>query len=415
MLRSGVFFRLVACVGWLAQLACGEADEAGSGIRSPAATHVPGCEALEHAPCHIERTACQNRLAELAACIWGGPQTPVVKPPVSLVSQEAFQTMVLAALEDESEEGVNGHWDQALILLGFATADLLESEATAERSAERIAGFYDHEEQTITIVTRDSDSPQLAWDSAVLLHELFHALQDDANDLADLKAAQPLGMDASLALSNIVEGEAEFHTTRGLAAMFGLDFESLDLAAAIRNLRQRYEARVFEDPYPFLQIGSLANYGYGPEYVASVWRQSSRSGVRELFEAPPTSFHRAFALVNGAEPVEFEAVQFAEPTVPDGVEASVNSWTTLGPAGLWVLFRGENINPALSWRGDQLEIFELGDGATALRWRFEFVDAMAAMALATHGIAPGVQTRAAGVFVEAVAATGEVPDWLPEL
>jgi hypothetical protein len=299
-------------------------------------------------------------------------------------------------------------WFDTLVLLGFATPAILTDTAIAERSAEVVGAYYDSEDETISVVTRDDTAVE--YESATLVHEYVHALQDAADDLMALQQARPATIDASWALGSLVEGEADFHTTRAMAAMFGLHLDQLDLEQAFRNLRRRAEADLLAEPHPFFSSSTVIHYAYGPEYVNQVWVSGGRVGVRGLFDAPPATFYETFARVHGVDPEFFQPTEFGEPVIPDDNGATVWSTTSLGVWGVYLLLGGDS-ESALAWRGDRLVTFELESGGTALRWELEFADADVA-ALLVPSFPNAVQSRIYQTRLVVGAATDGPLDWL---
>ena len=377
MFTRRLFARITGASAALWVAGCGAGDGGKSHYLSDLgdATFVPECEDYDHEPCAIEEPDCQHRLAELAACVWGGPGTDPVEPDVDFVSQADYREEVLERLVELRDLSAGeDRWADAWVMLGLATNEGLDDEALADFTSEVVFGYYESDSEQIRIVLPEEPPEELAYSSAGLVHEYIHALQDDADDLDSLWEDQPMSSDAAWGLSSLVEGEAEFHQTRVLVAMFGLDLESLDLRLALRNFRLGYEASVFEGQEPLLESRGLINYAYGPESCYHVWEAEGRAGVRELFESPPDSFYGAFARVRSPSSPDVEPVVFVEPVIEGNVAAGVYDVDSLGPWGIHLMLRGADEDLALAWRGDQLAVFELNNGDTGVRWQFEFAE-----------------------------------------
>lgn len=381
-----------------------------------AATFVPGCESHDHEPCAINQPSCQSRLAALAACAWGGSETPPADVPVGFLSQSEYRDLVYDALVDSRAMlGDENRWEDVWVRLGLASRDQLSDSAMADSISTFVAAFYDSHSESIVIVESDSDVMEDVYASAVLVHEYVHALQDAEDDLDALTERQPQTSDANWALRALVEGEADFHTTRVMAAMFGLTLEELDFGSAFSNVRLRSEQLAFEAPSPLLASGSVVSYGYGPEWANLVWQKGGRSDLRALFEAPPASFHEVFAAVHADDSEPFEPRVFSEPSVPEGSADSVYDWDSLGPWGIHVLAGGTQPGLALSWRGDQLAVFALESGYTALRWQFELAEPARAEELAAlFSESPTLQVLQEGNGTLVAASFTDLPEWLLE-
>ena len=413
----GLLLRLSPLVAAAGIIACGGDDKGSeSPARLGAPTSVPGCEAHDHEPCAIDERECRERLAELAACAWGGAGTAAVKPPVSFLSRTEYRDLVYDALADSRAMLTESNrWEDVWVRLGLASREQLSDDAMADSISEFVAAFYDSETESITMIDSDSAPTDDVYASAILVHEYVHALQDAANDLEALSQRQPHTSDATWALRALVEGEADFHTTRVMAAMFGLELDELDLASAFSSVRREYERQTFEAPSPLLGSTSTVSYGYGPEWANLVWQAGGRSDLRDLFEAPPASFHEVFSAVHAEASEAFEPFLFPEPVVPDGSSESVYDWDSLGPWGIHLLAGGTDPELALAWRGDQLAVYALESGHTALRWQFELATTSRAAELAalfTNG--PTLQVRHEGTRISVAASFANLPEWLLE-
>jgi hypothetical protein len=417
MHESSIFFRLSPLLALTAAMGCGGDDDgSASDARLGAPTSVPGCESHDHEPCAIQERECQERLGELAACAWGGSRAPAVKPPISFLSRTDYRQALYDSLVDSRAMVTDSdRWEDVWVRLGLASREQLSDSAMADAFSEFVAAYYDSETRSITMIEPDSGPIEDVYASAILVHEYVHALQDAADDLDALRARQPNTSDASWALRALIEGEADLHTTRVMAAMFGLDLYSLDFESAFTSVRVGAERDAFGGPSPLLASWSVISYGYGPEWANLVWQAGGRSELRALFASPPASFHEIFAAVHAEDARAFDPHVFAEPVIPDGSSDSVYDWDSLGPWGIHLLAGGTDSALALAWRGDQLAVFALESGYTAFRWQFELANSSRAAELAalfTNG--PTLQVRQDGARTSVVASFVALPDWLLE-
>lgn len=87
-----------------------------------------------------------------------------------------------------------------------------------------IGGFYSYD-KTLWVVT-DKDRIELdelsQYELLTLVHEMVHAIQDHHFDLARTGAAAGQSLDASLAWSSIIEGDAIYHEGRWAEAALGI-------------------------------------------------------------------------------------------------------------------------------------------------------------------------------------------------
>src|SRR5688572_18679983 len=75
------------------------AGDAAATAESDGAEHLAeaaACGAEGHEPCDVLAADCQTRLAEIAACQWGGPGTAPVLPPVAVVTRAMVREQLAA-------------------------------------------------------------------------------------------------------------------------------------------------------------------------------------------------------------------------------------------------------------------------------------------------------------------------------
>src|SRR4051812_43226673 len=80
-----------ALVAWAALAGCGN-DSSPSGADDAKPVPVPGCEAIDHAPCDVRAMSCQVRLGALAACLRGDQATDL--PAAQVISEADFAAML---------------------------------------------------------------------------------------------------------------------------------------------------------------------------------------------------------------------------------------------------------------------------------------------------------------------------------
>jgi hypothetical protein len=114
----------------------------------------------------------------------------------------------------------------------------------------------------------------------VLLHEMFHALQDQHFDLARLHAeVEPLGADAQRALRALIEGEAML----AVSEIMSYDFEQHAHLPETGPI----------DPERFEKI---FHYGSGLRYVRALRDAGGWARVDAAFAAPPRTTMEIFHL-----------------------------------------------------------------------------------------------------------------------
>jgi hypothetical protein len=395
------------------------------------------CGGREHSPCDVLDAGCQSRLAEIAACQWGGPGTAPVLPPIAIVTEEAARAQI-AALVTPDPMQVDGMTqmtdvaaarialDDVLVLLGLTRPSELTPESRVERQATTTLAFYEFAAKTITIIDRgEQDDRALA--NAVLLHELVHAQQDAANDLLTLQVGKVVSTDSSVAFRSLVEGEADFHSRVFADAMANRTMTPESLNAALGEDRARLDTQLSDDMSSLLDWQQLMPYFYGPSWVLRAWSQGGATALHERYLDLPKDSMEIMRAAWGEDDSRYHVTPFPgtnvfyrigqEPTadsevIPLGIDR-LGAWTVYVAARL-LATEAQARDIALDWRGDQIDVFELDAGGSAGRWRMTFESADTARALADLlSTNADVTTRVSGeTLVAVVSSSGVTPEWL---
>jgi len=182
----------------------------------------------------------------------------------------------------------------------------------------------------------------------LLIHELTHALQDQAFGLAGPAAEAAADTDRARALAALVEGDATRVELAYLAT----------LPAAERTAVQARRAVPAAAAYPRLERAFEGTTGL--EFVTALARRSGNAAVDAAFRRPPTSTAQVIdpaAYEAGVEPLGVRA--------PAGEGRRVDAGT-LGRFGLAALVTGGqrvlNAGAAGRWLGDSYGTFRSGAG-----------------------------------------------------
>lgn len=417
---------LVLASGWLG---CSQASL--DNTAEPVALDAPlSCASAGggFVPCDIVEAHCQQRIAELAACQWGGPGTPVVQPAVHTLSQAEYRLQLRdgAAQDGQAQAALRAAVDASLALFGLIDGGDLALDSVVERNAQDVLAYYDPASKSITVIEHGSGTHQPEA-NATLLHEMIHALQDTAHDLDALRARALSGSsDSDVALRSLVEGEAKLHDLLFTASLSGAPLTP-------ELLRQQLEQRrVLSEDLLFQASGVLGSslqsvpYLYGPEWVLERWLEGGSAALRAAYDSVPTDLLAVLqsswgAAQEAATPSAYPAPNVyttgAEPE--EGSQLIPLAYDRLGPYTVYTAARlagdalaGQDL--ALGWRGDQLDVYELDAGGAAARWHVTFDGAAQAAAFA--GLLAGhsrvsVRLRGAGV-IAVVSESGSKPEWL---
>jgi hypothetical protein len=232
-----------------------------------------------------------------------------------------------------------------------------------EAAADGPAGWYEPSTKRLVVTTRGTER----FGRGVMLHELFHALQDQQFDLSGLHGAAD-GPDADRALRGLIEGEAM------LAVQELMDY---DFA--------KHAQLPAEGPLDEARFEKVFHYGDGLQFVLAVRRAKGWEGVAAAFERPPRTTAELYhpdRWLAGWSPVGADA--FARPVVGAGDAVVGNA-----PAGEYALrlllarvpatrARAATLGSAL--QGDLLQSVKTAGGTVRHTWQLR-LDGEAAAAL----------------------------------
>lgn len=271
-----------------------------------------------------------------------------------------------------------------------------------------LGGFY--YDNTLWVVT-DKDEIELDALSQdellILVHEMVHAIQDHHFDLARTSGAAAYSLDATLAWSAIVEGDAMYHEARWAEAALGLP---VDEVLTVRAWHDFPSGLLREFYFP---------YTAGADAVTSFIEANGRHALNELLQEPPTATSQILhpqLLASGWEPeylVSYSTLPQRQIRVSLGIFWSPRQSGTLGEFHLanyllgdapfhpdWYK-RDENrevLDAVAGWAGDRYSLFANPEGEASLIAYVRFADEAEAREFAeTHR---AIATRDADVAVE---------------
>jgi hypothetical protein len=262
---------------------------------------------------------------------------------------------LLDALLTQEDRAEFGRTTRLYRLLGYLGPDDDYGEIFLRFAAHAFAAVYDHPRRTIWLVAPDGVSTEApeAVDRATLIHEMVHALQFSALDVAATAASLGGSPDPDLAFSAVLEGDATSLTTElndgaGPAAAGQLGAAPAGIPAPIeRTLRFPYEV--------------------GADFVRAARAAGGNAAVDSLLRTPPPF---TAVLLHRTETVVRAPVQ---PTLPDNPHGLPGEWkrTSGGTLGEFELrnfllqrLRGLDASTAAAtWSGDTFAVYESGSTA----------------------------------------------------
>jgi hypothetical protein len=411
----GVSVRMVALFLACALLGCGEAsDRKARPSPNPSLHPVIGCEGIEPSACDIGDSECQQKLLSLAACMRGSPD-PVL-PPVSHITQDELRTQLEDQVATVEPNPDTQHFDAALELLGLAEPGALDVDASIDLVVANIAAFYRDDADDIVIIDRDDVDPQAA--SAILLHEMVHALQDQESDLtAYLETHYTSTLDRYLAAAAMVEGEARFHEFVFTGSMLGYDPRRIDWDALFQSAVDYDKEQLVMQASPITLAPYTFPYEWGARYVHLAWTGHDR--MLALLADPPVTTRVIMSSVHSV------ATEGAPSSSVPPSPAPTDDWAlvgtdTLGAFATYLMLQasGEAEELALAWVGDRLSVYRGSEGSdettTAFVWSCRFdneAHATAAVGLLALA-APDVEVKRSGQVVTLAAANdGSDVEW----
>jgi hypothetical protein len=359
----------------------------GEGGPAPGVTlhPVPGCEAIDPAPCDVFDTGCQTRLLALAACMRGS--SPGALPPVSRMTEAEFTQYLTARLAAEEPDPDLDHFELGLGMLGLVAPGAFTPSSMAAAQAARVRGFYRHDSDDIVIIDHGTVADDIQT-NGVMLHEFVHALQDRDHDLTVWFDEHEDSYDSALAARSVVEGEARFHQERFGVSLLGLDPNAVDLSVHFNRLATLSTAWIRAQPSPYLASFSSFPYEFGGQTINSRFAARGTAIVAELFASPFANTHTLLVYHD-------DAIGIAGPTLVAPVpppEWVLTQQTTLGAWLTYVFLAIDDLDGlpmthALRWRADRVWIYGSaipGSRSTVVVWTIAFAEAETAATVAAY-------------------------------
>ncbi|MEM7309578.1 MAG: hypothetical protein AAF682_23080 [Planctomycetota bacterium] len=239
----------------------------------------------------------------------------------------------------------------------------------------KLNGWYESRTKRLVVVEGKSD----AMGRGTLLHEMFHALQDQHFDLARLhREAEPLGPDARRALRALIEGEAML----AVSELMSYDFERHAKLPAAGPL----------DPERFEK---LFHYGAGLRFVRALREAGGWERVDAAFRDPPRST---------AEILHPERYPRRERALPPGWRGDAPADARArGELELWLLLAGPTeLRPRAAELAAHLRADVAWEAGAGLKWRLLFDAPGAAAEAAAAAEMAGARAAVDGALVTLV-------------
>ena len=192
-------------------------------------------------------------------------------------SREQLVAYLQAKLDEELPPDEERHLTRSYALLGLVPGEMDLRSLLLSLYTEQVPGFYDPDSTSLFVL--DDEPPEAL--STVLVHELVHALQDQAANLDSLTAKER-GNDAQTAAQAAIEGHATLVMLEYMMEQRQgrpLDLSQMDgfadqLRPALQAIRAQYPA-LAQAPL-VIQESLLFPYVEGAGFVQHIWREGRR-------------------------------------------------------------------------------------------------------------------------------------------
>lgn len=206
------------------------------------------------------------------------PRQPVTR---TLYTRAELEAYLIQELEEEMtpQEARDTVIEMAAFDLLPLDTDLWD--LLVDLYTEQIAGFYDSDTDSFTII--EDDGSFGALDKTVYAHEFVHALQDQYYDL-DALDPEDSNDDASMAITALVEGDATL-------AMQLYTLEYLDSSELFEALSESMEVdtEMMDSAPPAIVAQMVFPYEAGLVFVQTLYQDGGFEAVDRAFANPPQS------------------------------------------------------------------------------------------------------------------------------
>jgi len=353
--------RSVLCLTVVAVAACGGEDDSSD------------------VSCHISRSGCQRQLFDDVRQLRGGNDGNL--PDFRVISVDEFRGELLAAQDkdDKSETCMDRALRRSLQSLDLVPVDQTLGDAAVSVALQTIAAFYSPEDDLVTVIERQERDPVAA--TAVMAHELVHALQQREGLFDGFPEGDPADSDGTMAYESLVEGEATFVELAVIPYRAHRALEVIPWETIFERMLVAVQGEIERSSAPLTYAQSSFRYAVGSHYFGRHYLDGGMTNSSNLLESWPRSTLPMVAENAGRSPAVVEPLRCGRPVPPSGYQvvaddrlgpvlAYVFLQRVLGIEDAWVL--------ALQWRDDRLVVYLGPEEKVALTWRVRFADSEAA-------------------------------------
>ena len=347
--------------------------------------------------CNIADGNCQLAIynsvaAKLEATGFAPPRLRTIS-----VEQHADEIRNSLDLQDLTGEDAS---TRGLRLLGFIPEASESLTATqTEFRISQIAAYYSASNDRITVVDRDYEEVNA---QALLAHEFTHAIQERQFGFAEVWAGVN-SEDTALAARSVIEGDAQHTEAAWVYEKRGYLPDEIDWDAIHDDYKGWLEESVADAEVALVDTASLFPYSYGFAFMSEATLTNGLGARGLAFGAPPSSALEVMSGPFGAAPT-FDFPNVAHPSPVEGhtqeVQDRMGAWYVYGFLRRNGVTEEEAWTTALSWRGDELAVYDTGLEVAAV-WRVRFEESASMVRDAINADTEG-RTQTAVLFEEDV-------------
>lgn len=236
------------------------------------------------------------------------------------------------------------------------------------------AGWYEPKTGRLVVTLKGT----ARFGQGTMLHEMFHALQDQKYDLMDVHERAP-SPDANRAITSLIEGEAML----AVQELMNYDFSQHAKLSPDGALSEERFKKIF-------------HYGEGLQFILAIRKARGWEGVTRVFLHPPMSTAEIFhpdRYLEGWRPLPPHIL----PPARLGPEEELIESAAAGEFGARLFLarppetRGRRAELCVDLRGDVLHEIKDGEGNERHEWRLRFGSEASAKAF-SEAAAPGLKS-----------------------
>ena len=325
--------------------------------------------------------------------------TGFAPPKLRTISVEQHADEIRSSLDLQDLTGEDAS-TRGLRLLGFIPEASESLTATqTEFRISQIAAYYSSSNDMITVVDREYEEVNA---QALLAHEFTHAIQERQFGFAGVWAGVD-SEDTVLGARSVIEGDAQHTEAAWVYEKLGYLPDEIDWDAIHDDYKGWLEESVADAEVALVDTAALFPYSYGFAFMSEATLTNGLGARGLAFGAPPSSALEVLSGPFGAAPT-FDFPNVAHPSPVEGhtqeVEDRVGAWYVYGFLRRNGVAEEEAWTTALSWRGDELAVYDTGSEVAAV-WRVRFEESASMVRDAINADTEG-RTRTAVLFEQDV-------------